>query len=108
MEKPSAKCTGRAMERPQMEDSFRRAPRTITSFARRVRRQRAQKKTGMNLVTGGHEPGRSSRWRGDFFGGTVAALIAVPYGMALSIAIGLRPEAGLYTSIIGGAISGIL
>ena len=46
--------------------------------------------------------------RGDFFGGTVAALIAVPYGMALSLAIGLRPEAGLYTSIIGGAISGMI
>jgi sulfate permease, SulP family len=51
---------------------------------------------------------RISRLRGDLFGGTVAALIAVPYGMALSIAIGLRPEAGLYTSIIGGAIAGML
>jgi sulfate permease, SulP family len=51
---------------------------------------------------------RLSRWRGDFFGGTVAALIAVPYGMALALAIGLRPEAGLYTSIIGGSISGII
>src|SRR5215470_19115715 len=51
---------------------------------------------------------RLSRWRGDFFGGTVAALIAVPYGMALAIAMGLRPEAGLYTSIIGGAISGMI
>jgi sulfate permease, SulP family len=49
-----------------------------------------------------------SRWRGDFYGGTVAALIAVPYGMALAMAIGLRPEAGLYTSIIGGAISGMI
>lgn len=49
-----------------------------------------------------------ARWRGDFFGGTVAALIAVPYGMALAIAIGLRPEAGLYTSIIGGALSGMI
>jgi SulP family sulfate permease len=49
-----------------------------------------------------------ARWRGDFFGGTVAALIAVPYGMALAIAMGLRPEAGLYTSIIGGAISGMI
>lgn len=47
-------------------------------------------------------------WRGDFFGGTIAALIAVPYGMALAIAIGLPPEAGLYTSIIGGLISGLL
>lgn len=52
--------------------------------------------------------GEVSQWRGDFLGGTVAALIAVPYAMALSIAMGLRPEAGLYTSIIGGAISGML
>jgi SulP family sulfate permease len=51
------------------------------------------------------KPGMFKRWRGDFFGGTVAALIAVPYGMALATAMGLRPEAGLYTSIIGGAIS---
>src|SRR5215471_749430 len=54
------------------------------------------------------KPGTLQRWRGDFFGGTVAALIAVPYGMALAIAMGLRPEAGLYTSIIGGAISGMI
>ena len=46
--------------------------------------------------------------RGDFFGGTVAALIAVPYGMALAVAMGLRPEAGLYTSIFGGLIAGML
>jgi len=54
------------------------------------------------------KPGALQRWRGDFFGGTVAALIAVPYGMALAMAMGLRPEAGLYTSIIGGAISGMI
>ena len=48
------------------------------------------------------------RIRGDFFGGTVAALIAVPYGMALSVAMGMRPEAGLYTSIIGGLVAGFL
>ena len=46
--------------------------------------------------------------RGDFFGGTVAALIAVPYGMALAVAMGLRPETGLYTSIFGGLIAGML
>ena len=46
--------------------------------------------------------------RGDFFGGTVAALIAVPYGMALAVAMGMRPEAGLYTSILGGFIAGML
>jgi SulP family sulfate permease len=54
------------------------------------------------------KPGTIERWRGDFFGGTVAALIAVPYGMALAMAMGLRPEAGLYTSIIGGVISGMI
>ena len=54
------------------------------------------------------KPGTLQRWRGDFFGGTVAALIAMPYGMALAMAMGLRPEAGLYTSIIGGAISGMI
>jgi sulfate permease, SulP family len=54
------------------------------------------------------KPWTLQQWRGDFFGGTVAALIAVPYGMALAMAMGLRPEAGLYTSIIGGAISGMI
>jgi sulfate permease, SulP family len=59
-------------------------------------------------AAGRRKPGTLERWRGDFFGGTVAALIAVPYGMALAMAMGLRPEAGLYTSIIGGAISGMI
>ncbi len=61
-----------------------------------------------SIVANWRTPETWARWRGDFFGGTVAALIAVPYGMALAIAIGLRPEAGLYTSIIGGAISGMI
>ncbi len=61
-----------------------------------------------NFAANWRKPETWARWRGDFFGGTVAALIAVPYGMALAIAIGLRPEAGLYTSIIGGAISGMI
>jgi sulfate permease, SulP family len=53
-------------------------------------------------------PNRWERLRGDFFGGTVAALIAVPYGMALSVAMGMRPEVGLYTSIVGGIVAGFL
>src|SRR4029434_6399153 len=53
-------------------------------------------------------PDQLARWRGDFLGGTVGALIAGAYGMALAIAIGLRPEVGLYTSIIGGAIAGMI
>ncbi|HKX32410.1 MAG TPA: SulP family inorganic anion transporter, partial [Blastocatellia bacterium] len=61
-----------------------------------------------NFARNCRTPEQRARWRGDFFGGTVAALIAAPYGMALAIAIGLEPEAGLYTSIIGGLISGMI
>jgi SulP family sulfate permease len=64
--------------------------------------------SGRNFICNLRKPETLERWRGDFFGGTVAALIAVPYGIALALAIGLRPEAGLYTSIIGGTLSGII
>lgn len=60
------------------------------------------------FLTGLRDPKQRARYRGDFFGGTVAALIAVPYGMALAIAIGLRPEVGIYTSIICGVVYGLL
>ncbi|MEJ7711738.1 MAG: SulP family inorganic anion transporter [Pyrinomonadaceae bacterium] len=49
-----------------------------------------------------------ARLRGDIGGGVVSAMMTVPYGMALSLAIGLSPEAGLYTSIIGNVIAGCL
>ena len=55
-----------------------------------------------------NDPHLWSRLRGDLFGGIVAALIAVPYGMALAVAMGLRPEAGLYTSIFGGLVAEML
>jgi SulP family sulfate permease len=90
MIKQSANCTGRAWGWSNFGSLARRAPQFLQQrFHRAVRA----------LTTSG---------RGDFFGGTIAALIAVPYGMALAIAIGLPPEAGLYTSIIGGFISGML
>ena len=63
------------------------------------------------LLNFSHLRKRADFWvklRGDLFGGTVAALIAVPYGMALSVAMGMRPEVGLYTSIIGGLVAGFL
>lgn len=90
MTKQSANCTGRALEEPTLWSAPRRAPQIL--------QQRFQ--SAWQALT--------TSWRGDFFGGTIAALIAVPYGMALAIAIGLPPEAGLYTSIIGGFISGML
>src|SRR5258708_20130262 len=36
---------------------------------------------------------------GDFFGGAIAALIALPYGMALASLRGLPPILGVYTSL---------
>jgi SulP family sulfate permease len=41
-----------------------------------------------------------SRWGGDAAGGLVAALIALPYGLALAMAMGLPPILGVFTSII--------
>lgn len=98
MRKASADCRGRALNGTALQrapESLQRgwqwANASISAWAASLR-----------------TPERWTRWRGDFFGGTVAALIAVPYGMALSLAIGLRPEAGLYTSIVGGLISGMI
>src|SRR5437879_489435 len=36
---------------------------------------------------------------GDFFGGAIAALIALPYGMAMASLMGLPPILGVYTSL---------
>jgi sulfate permease, SulP family len=93
MTKQSANCTGRVRGWPNLGSVIRRAPQLRQHFQQRFR-------SALSALT--------TSWRGDFFGGTIAALIAVPYGMALAIAIGLPPEAGLYTSIIGGFISGML
>jgi SulP family sulfate permease len=41
-----------------------------------------------------------SRLCGDVAGGWVAALIALPYGLALAVLMGLPPIVGVYTSII--------
>ncbi len=58
---------------------------------------------------------RSSRlrysWRalvGDLFGGFIAALIAIPYGLALASMMGLPPVLGLVTSIVSAPITAIL
>jgi sulfate permease, SulP family len=93
MVKQDANCTGRALSEPQLPAVARRAPQIRQYFQRRFH-------SAVSALT--------TSWRGDFFGGTIAALIAVPYGMALALAIGLPPEAGLYTSIIGGFIAGML
>ena len=45
---------------------------------------------------------------GDCCGGAIAALIALPYGLAMAKLMGLPPALGLYTSIITAPITAIL
>jgi len=45
---------------------------------------------------------------GDVFGGAIAALIALPYGLALATLIGIPPIYGLFTSLISGPITALL
>jgi SulP family sulfate permease len=45
---------------------------------------------------------------GDVFGGFIAALIAIPYGLALASMMGLPPILGLVTSVVTGPITAFL
>lgn len=50
-------------------------------------------------------------WRtfaGDAFGGLIAALIALPYGLAMATLMGLPPVLGLFTSIVTSPVTAIL
>jgi SulP family sulfate permease len=50
-------------------------------------------------------------WRqlpGDFSGGLIAALIALPYGLAMATLMGLPPVLGLFTSILTAPITALL
>ncbi len=50
-------------------------------------------------------------WRaltGDLFGGFIAALIAIPYGLAMASLMGLPPVLGLVTSIVSSPITALL
>lgn len=105
MTKDSTTCTERAASQAAMGTAGRALRFTSAGLADA---ERGLRHRFADFAANWRSPERWARRRGDFFGGTVAALIAVPYGMALSIAIGLRPEAGLYTSIIGGALSGMI
>jgi SulP family sulfate permease len=46
--------------------------------------------------------------RADLLAGTVVGIVAVPLSMALAIAVGVPPQHGLYTAIVGGAIVALL
>lgn len=46
--------------------------------------------------------------RADLIAGLVISLVALPLSMALSIAVGLPPQNGLYTAIVAGIVAALL
>jgi SulP family sulfate permease len=49
-----------------------------------------------------------SHFRSDLMAGIVVGMVAVPLGMALAIAVGVAPQYGLYTVIVGGGVVALL
>ena len=47
------------------------------------------------------------KFRKDLISGIIVGVIAVPLGMAFAIASGVKPEYGIYTTIIAGIIVSI-
>src|ERR1700692_4457273 len=45
---------------------------------------------------------------GDCFGGVIAALIAIPYGLAMASLMGLPPVLGVFTSILTAPVIALL
>src|SRR5687768_9458705 len=43
--------------------------------------------------------------KADVLAGVVVGIIALPLAMALAIAVGVPPQHGLYTAIVGGALA---
>ena len=50
----------------------------------------------------------ASDFRHDLLAGTVVGIVALPLSMALAIAVGAPPQAGLYTAIVAGFIVALL
>src|SRR6478672_7641035 len=48
------------------------------------------------------------QFSGDMFGGAIAALIALPYGLAMASLMGLPPVLGLFTSLLTAPITALL
>jgi SulP family sulfate permease len=49
-----------------------------------------------------------STWRKNAVSGVVVGIVALPLSMGLAIAVGLPPQHGLYTAIVGGIIIALL
>jgi len=56
------------------------------------------------LVTIVQEGYSGSLFQRDLLAGLTVAIVALPLSMAISVASGVSPERGLYTSIIGGLL----
>src|SRR6188508_3476983 len=46
--------------------------------------------------------------RADVLAGIVVGIVALPLAMALAIAVGVPPQHGLYTAIVGGGLVAVL
>ena len=47
---------------------------------------------------------RADHWRRNLLAGLIVGLVALPLAMAFAIASGVKPEQGLYTAIVAGAL----
>ncbi|MCU6708744.1 sulfate permease [Paenibacillus sp. J5C_2022] len=54
--------------------------------------------------TGRFEGYHAAAFRKDLISGLIVGIIAIPLGMAFAIAVGVKPEYGIYTTIVAGIV----
>ncbi|EFM11073.1 sulfate transporter [Paenibacillus curdlanolyticus YK9] len=58
--------------------------------------------------TGRYKEYHAAAFRKDLISGLIVGIIAIPLGMAFAIASGVKPESGIYTTIIAGILISLL
>lgn len=59
----------------------------------------------MNWLLGGRMAGYSMEgFKKDLIAGAIVGIIAIPLGMAFAIAVGVKPEYGIYTTVVAGTL----